>query len=237
MIDDKQTDNQSDLLKKGILLGHKVASRHPKMKSNLAGVRGGFDIIDEDKSKESLEKAKTVLKDAVVAGKKILVVGTKVQAKEAVQNFANECGFFYITERWLGGTISNFDVIKKRIKYLKSIETKKADGSLSKYTKKEQIKIEKELATLIAKYGGMKGMEKTPELLIAMDMKKDHYAIKEATENNIPVIAIADTNVNPTLADYPIFVSDDVVDSIRYVLDNLKEAVSSVKGQEPKKAE
>lgn len=231
MIAEKPTENQSELLRMGVSLGHRVASRHPKMKNNLSGIKAGFDIIDEAKTQESLDRAKAFIKEAVISGKTILVVGTKVQAKDLVKEFATTCAMPFINVRWLGGTISNFEVIKRRISHLKSIEAKKADGSIAKYTKKEQGKMDKELVKLIEKYGGIKFMDRLPDVLLVMDMKKDFYAIKEANEANIPVIAIADTNVDPTKAQYPIYASDDVVESIQYVVNALREVILSAKGQ------
>lgn len=231
MIAETPKEQVSEMLNRGIVLGHQVARRHPKMKAHISGIKAGFDVIDEEKTKSSLETAKNFLREAVMAGKTVLVVGTKIQAKDLVKDFAVSCNMPYVNLRWLGGTISNFEVLKKRVSHMKSIEALKATGEISKYTKKEQGKMGKELEKLLAKYDGIRAMDRLPDAVLVMDMKKDAYAIKEAKERKIPVIAVADTNVDPSKANYPIYASDDTVNSIKYILDALKEAVLAVKGQ------
>ncbi len=223
--EEKLTEAQKEISTHGLSVGHIVSKRHPKMKPFLSGVKGGVDIINPAKTESSLEKALDFIKDVAAAGKLILVVGTKMQAKEFVEDIGITCNIPYINERWLGGTISNFDIIKKRVSHLKSLEKQKADGSLEKYTKKERVKIDKEMVKLNAKFGGMKNLDRTPDVIIVLDMKADKLAIKEANEKGIKVVAIADSNVDPTKADWPIYASDDSVASIKYIANKIKDVI------------
>jgi small subunit ribosomal protein S2 len=134
-----------------------------------------------------------------------------------------------VTERWLGGTFTNFETIKKRIEYFKDLEKKRKEGELEKYTKREQIKIDQELRDLEIKFGGIKNLEKLPDAILVLDMKKDDIAVKEATMKGINIIAISHTNTNPSLADYPIPANDDAISSVKYILDKIKEVISEAK--------
>lgn len=214
-----------EMTKAGLQFGHKKSKVHPKMKPYLFGVRNTVFIIDLDKSKEKMEAALEYIQSMVAQGKSILFVGTKTQFKGMVKDIAVSCGMQYVNERWLGGTFTNFKVIKKRIEYFKEIERKKLAGEYEKYTKKEQAGIAKELKDLEHKLGGIKDMERIPDAVFVVDMKKDKLAVKEARENGVTVIGIADVNINPDMADYPIVANDDAISSVGYILDKVKEAV------------
>lgn len=222
--------NPQQVAETAMSIGHQIAKRHPKMKPFLNSVKGGIDLIDGEKTQESLQKALNFAKEICLSGKVLLVVGTKVQAKDVVKEFATECNLPFINDRWLGGTLTNVETLKKRVYRLKSLEAQKADGSIAKYTKKEQGKMEKEMVILQSKFGGIKNMDKLPDAILVMDMIKDRFAVKEANERGVIVIAVADTNVNPTAAKYPIYASDDSADSIRYILGKFKDVVLSCKG-------
>ena len=161
--------------------------------------------------------------------KTLLLVGTKIQHKELVKKIAEECNLPYVNERWLGGTLTNFPVMKKRIKYFKEMEEKQESGELEKYTKKERMKIGKELDNLEKKFGGIKDLKEPPDAVFVCDMRKDDLAAKEARMKNIPVIGISDTNVDPTSADYPIPANDDAMSSVRYILEKVKEVILKAK--------
>ena len=161
----------------------------------------------------------------VAEGKTIVIVGTKTQFKKAVKAVALETGMPYVSERWLGGTFTNFKIIKKRIDYYKELERKTAAGEFEKYTKKEQAGIQKEIKVLEKKLGGIKSMEKMPEAVFVVDMKKDKLAVKEALENGVKVVGIADVNIDPELASYSIIANDDSVSSVGYILEKVKEAI------------
>ena len=232
MVKEKKEDFKIDteeMAKAGLHFGHRTSRVHPKMAPYLQGVRNTVHIIDLEKTKEKLEDALKFVQALISENKVLLVVGTKVQIKNLAKEAAKECGFPYIVERWLGGTFTNFEVLKKRVDYYKDLERKKAEGELEKYTKKERAKIDLELRHLETKFGGIKNMEKLPDVILVLDMKKDYLAVKEAREKGVKVIGIADTNIDPTLADYPIPANDDAISSVKYILDKIKEAAKRVK--------
>jgi len=218
-----------EMAKAGLHFGHKTSGSHPKMKPYLYGVRNTVHIIDLEKTKEKLVQALGFIKNLISENKNLLMVGTKIQVKDLVKNFATECGLSYINERWLGGTFTNFGVIKKRIDYFKDLEKKKAGEEFEKYTKKERAKIGKILKDLEIKFGGIKNLEKLPDAIFVLDMKKDALAVKEARAKEIKVIGISNTNVDPTLADYPIPANDNAISSVKYILDKAKEVIQKTK--------
>ena len=215
----------------GLHFGHKTSKTHPKMAPYLFGVRNTIYIIDLEKTKEKFEEALKFIKEIVEEDKVLLLVGTKIQAKELVKNMAIECGLPYVYNRWLGGTFSNFGIIQKRVAYFKDLEVKKAAGELEKYTKKERLGLDKELKDLEIKFGGIKNLGKLPDAIFVCDMIEDELAIKEARMKGIKVIAICHTNTDPTLADYPIPASDDSVSSVKYILDKIKEVIIKNKSE------
>ena len=220
-----------EMAKAGIHFGRRTSKANPKMKTYLYGVRNTIHIIDLEKTKEKLVQTLEFIKNLISENKILLVVGTKIQVKELVKNFATECSLPYINERWLGGTFTNFGIIKKRIDYFKDLEKKKAEGELEKYTKKERAKIEKILKDLEKKFGGIKNLEKLPDAIFVLDMKKDDLAVKEARMKGIKVIGIANTNVDPSLADLPIPANDNAISSVKYILDKAKEVIISQKSK------
>jgi len=221
--------NAEEMAQAGLHFGHKTSGVHPKMIPFLAGVRNAIHIIDLEKTKEKLEEALRFIRQLVLDNKILLVVGTKVQVKRLVEAFARELTLPYVTERWLGGTFTNFEIIKKRIAYFKELERKKKEGELEKYTKRERTKIDEELRDLEIKFGGIKNLERLPDAILVLDLKKDDLAVKEAIMKGIKIIAISHTNTDPTLADYPIPANDDAVSSVKYILDKIKEAILSTK--------
>jgi small subunit ribosomal protein S2 len=225
-----------EMAKAGLHFGRRTSKANPKMKPYLYGVRNTIHIIDLEKTKEKLVQALLFIKNLISENKILLIVGTKIQVKELVKNFATECNLPYINERWLGGTLTNFGIIEKRIDYLKDLEKKKAEGDLEKYTKKERAKIEKILNDLEKKFGGIKNLEKLPDAILVLDMKKDALAVKEARMKGIKVIGIADTNIDPSLADFPIPANDNAISSVKYILDKVKEVIlkSKTKNQNAK---
>ncbi len=207
----------------GLCLGHPPAQTHPKMRPYILMEKQNVHIIDIEKTLAKLEQAIEVIKKAKKEGKQFLLVGTKIQIKDLTEKIAQECEIPYVSERWLGGTLTNFLTIKKRVDYYKELEKK----DLDKYTKKERLKFSKELRDLKRKIGGIKNMERVPDVLIALDMKKDLIAVQEAKRKKVTIIGITDTNINPDLADYPIPANDDKISSVEYILLKLKEALLS----------
>lgn len=220
----------------GLHFGHKKNKKHPKMQPYIHGVRNGINIIDLGKTEEKLQEALAFIKTLISESKVILVVGTKVQLSELVKSFANECNLPYITERWLGGTFTNFDNIKKRVDYLKGLEKKETDGELEKYTKKERLDISREIESLKVKFEGLKSLTKLPDAIFVIDVEDDSIAVKEAIMKNVKIIAITDTNVNPELVDYPIPGNDDAVSSVKYILNRIKEVIINTE-KKPQKEE
>jgi small subunit ribosomal protein S2 len=214
-----------EMARAGLHFGHRISRLHPKMTPYLAGVRNTIHIIDLEKTKEKLAKALRFIQQLILENKILLIVGTKIQVRDLVKNMAQEFSLPYVIERWLGGTLTNFETIKKRIEYFKDLERKKKEGELEKYTKKEQIKIGQELRELEKKFGGIKNLERLPDAIFVLDMKKDALAVKEARMKGIKLITISDSNTDPTLADYPIPANDDAISSVKYILDKVAEII------------
>lgn len=213
------------MVEAGVHFGHKTNKKHPKMAPYIHGVRNGVNIIDISKTEEKLEEALKYIEELILKGGILMIVGTKVQLVNLAKSFAEECNLPYTTERWLGGTFTNFENIKKRVDHLKDLEKKKEEGELEKYTKKEQLDISREIITLKRKFEGLKPLTKLPDAILILDMDKDDLVVKEARMKKVTIIAIADTNVNPELADYPIPANDNAISSVAYILGRMKERI------------
>jgi len=236
MVEAKQKIEKTDLkldteemARAGLHFGHRTSRVHPKMMPYLAGVKNTIHIIDLEKTKEKLAEALKFIQQLISENKILLIVGTKVQVKDLVKSMAQELALPCVTERWLGGTFTNFETIKKRIEYFKDLERKKKEGELEKYTKKERAKIDQELRNLEIKFGGIKDLERLPDAILVLDMKKDDLAVKEARMKGIKVIAISHSNTDPTLADYPIPANDDAISSVKYILEKVAEVMKKTK--------
>ncbi len=215
------------LLAAGAHFGHKTSRWHPKMAPYIHSKRAESHIIDLTKTVEALEKALPFLTQTVAAGKQVLFVGTKRQAKEIIQKAAEEVKMPYVTERWLGGMLTNTQTVNQRIKRLKDLETRMAAGELaSRYSKLEVQRFQEEIDVLNFRYGGIKEMNGTPGAVIVVDVLSDDNAVKEATKLHVPVVAIVDTNADPTVATYPIPANDDAIKSLQLIVDYLKQAVA-----------
>lgn len=223
--------NLEEMNQAGLSFGHRTSKTHPKMKEYICGARNDIHIIDVEKTAQKFNEALNFIKNLISENKILLLVGTKIQAKKLVGETASQLGLPYVNERWLGGTFTNFGTIKKRIEYFRDLKKKRESGELEKYTKKERANIDKELQDLENKFGGIKDLEKLPDVIFVLDMRKDFLAIREAAIKKITIIAIADTNVDPTLADYPIPANDDAIPSIKYILEKVKEAVLKAKAK------
>lgn len=225
-----------DLLEAGVHFGHQTRRWNPKMKKFIFTARNGIYIIDLKKTLLSIQRACSLLNEVITAGEKVLYVGTKKQAKVVIKDEARRSNQFYITERWLGGTMTNFQTIRGNIKRLKNLEKMKDDGHYGNMTKKEALKLEKEKARLDKFLVGIKDMYKLPGALIVIDAKKERIAVAEANKLKIPVIAIIDTNTDPDPIDYPIAANDDAIKSISVIIkaltDTIAEAKANVEDQE-----
>ncbi len=218
--------NVEELGKAGLHFGHSVANRHPNMKPYIGGVKGEVHIFDLNKTAEKLEQAMKFLSEQKKEGKNILIVGTKPQTKQMVQETAKKHNLPFMTYRWVGGLITNFNEIKKRIDHLNDLLEKRESGELDKYTKKEQLEIDREIEKLENKFGGVREMTSLPDVIFALNMDKDEIAIKEAAQKDVPVVAVCDTNTDPMRVDYPIPANDDSIASIELILEKFDKAIS-----------
>ena len=204
-----------DMLDAGVHFGHQTQRWNPKMKPYVFTSRGGIHIIDLHKSVDRAKKAADFVKDIASNGGRLIFVGTKKQAVEPIQEAANKCGQFFVTKRWLGGMMTNFTTIKASIDRLKRIDGMREKGELEFFSKKERAKIEKEYTRLVDYLEGIRDMRESPAAMFVVDLNKEHIAVKEARRLGIPVIGIADTNVDPELIDFPIPGNDDAIRSIK----------------------
>ena len=220
-----------ELLDAGVHFGHQTKRWNPKMKPFIFDARNGIHIIDLSKTLSQLDAACNFLSSTIAKGGKLLFVGTKKQAQQAVKETAKECGQFYVTERWLGGTLTNFATIKKSIGRLKQIEKMEADGTINQYVKQEQSMIRREAARLVKFFDGIRSMEKHPSAMFVVDIKREHNAVAEARRLKIPVVAIVDTNCDPDLVDYPIAGNDDAIRSVRMILATIGQTVTHAQAE------
>jgi len=212
------------LLEAGVHFGHQTRKWNPKMKPYLFGARNGIYIIDLQTTTKLLKDAHNFIAKAVSEDGAVLFVGTKKQAQDSIVEEAERCGMFHVCNRWLGGTLTNFQTIKKSINRLKELEEMKRDGSFSRYTKKEVIRMEKELAKLEKSLGGIKDMDELPSALFIVDTKKEKIAVNEGKKLGIPIVAVVDSNGDPEDIDYVIPGNDDAIRSIRLLTSIIADA-------------
>ncbi len=222
---DKDKVDIKKLLEAGVHFGHSKSRKNPRMEKYIFGTKRGINIIDLQKTVEGLEQAIEFIKQLTKEDKKILLVGTKKQSKNLIKETGVACRMPFVEERWLGGTFTNFPVIKKRAQYLKESQDKMNSGKFEKYTKLEQLKKMEELEKLEKKMGGIKEMAELPGAIFIVDIKNDEIALREAIKAGVPVIAMVDTNVNPENVDYPIPANDDALSSIKLILEYIGTAI------------
>jgi small subunit ribosomal protein S2 len=221
-----------EMIQAGLGYGHDKSKLNPKMKDYIAKQKDRVHIIDLDQTAEKLTEALDFVKELKSEGKSIAFVGTKVAIRDLVKEIAVKCNSPYVTERWIGGVFTNFKEIRKRINYFKDLEIKTKEIDFEKkYVKKERLTMLKELERLRLKFDGVKNMEELPKAVFIVDVMKDEIALKEARQCGIKVIALADTNVNPKLIDYPIPGNDDAYTSIEYVLYKIEEVFNGKKAE------
>lgn len=213
------------LLQAGAHFGHITRRWNPKMKPYIFMERNGIHVIDLKKTQEMLEAACNAVSNIVSQNRKPLFVATKQQAKDVVQEEAKRCGSFYVTQRWLGGMLTNFQTIRKSVKRLTNIEKMESDGTFEKITKKERLFLDREREKLQNILSGVVEMSRLPGLVFVVDVKKEAIAVKEARRLGIPIVAIVDTNVDPDLVDYPIPANDDALKSVQCIARAIAEAV------------
>ena len=221
------------LLEAGAHFGHQTKLWNPKMKPYIYGSRNNVHIIDLEKSMGKIEEAYAALREIVTRGGKVLFVGTRKQHAEFVKIEAERSGSFYMNNRWLGGTLTNFKTISSRVKYLRDLEMQDAEGVLDRLTKKEAILIRKEMKRLSENFEGIKEMRKTPEAIFIVSSIDEVNAIREARSLGIPVFGLADTNCNPDLLDYIIPSNDDATKTVQLMLQLFADAIVEAKGSIP----
>lgn len=219
------------LLEVGVHFGHQTKRWNPKMAPYIFTARNGIYIIDLKKSSDKIDEAYAALMDIVAKGGKVLFVGTKKQAQEAVQEEAIRSGSFYVNSRWLGGTLTNFKTIQRRIRRLKELEKMEEDGTFDLYSKKEVILMKKEQAKLEKNLGGIKEMRRLPNAIFVVDPKVEHNAVAEAKILGIPVFGIVDTNCDPDEVDYVIPANDDAIRAVKLIVAAMADAVCEAKGE------
>jgi small subunit ribosomal protein S2 len=220
-----------ELLEAGVHFGHQTKRWNPKMKPFIFDARNGIYIIDLSKTLAQLEEACKFLADTVGKGGEVLFVGTKKQAQAALKEAARSCGQLYVTERWLGGTLTNFNTVKRSIERLKQLEKWDTDGTLSQYGKKEQSALRREAARLMKNLEGIRTMQKYPAAMFIVDLKREHNAVAEARRLKIPIVAIVDTNCDPDLVDYPIAGNDDAIRSVRLIFSIVVQTITQARAE------
>ena len=228
--------NMSDMLKAGLHFGHQTRRWNPKMKQFILTQRNGIHIINLFKSLDMIDKAYDFIKATVAHNGTVLFVGTKKQAQEAVSNQAVRVNMPYVSERWLGGMLTNFKTIQSRIARLKAIETMEQDGTFEVLPKKEVIELKKELAKLQKNLGGIKEMKRLPDAIFVVDPKKERICVQEAHTLGIPLIGICDTNCDPEELDYVIPGNDDAIRAVKLIVSKMADAVIEAKQGEAEEA-
>jgi small subunit ribosomal protein S2 len=214
-----------ELLEAGVHFGHQTRRWNPKMRKFIFAEKKGIYIIDLQKTLQQLEKAYEEVISTVTRGGTVLFIGTKKQIQDVVRDEAERCGMFHVTNRWLGGMLTNFQTIRKNINRLKEFEEMKADGTFERFTKKEALMLEREMKKLEYVLGGIKEMKQLPDIVFIVDAKKEKIAINEASKLNIPIIAIVDTNTDPEPISIPVAGNDDAIRSVRLISRVVADAV------------
>ncbi|HKT24487.1 MAG TPA: 30S ribosomal protein S2, partial [Terriglobales bacterium] len=214
-----------ELLEAGVHFGHQTKRWNPKMKEFIFGERNGIYIIDLQKTLKMFKDASKYVQDTAAAGKTILFVGTKRQAQDAIAEEAGRCGMFYVNQRWLGGLLTNWVTVQKSVKRLQELDDMATDGRYDLLPKKEVIKLERERKHLQANLAGIKALKRLPDALFVIDSNKEQIAVKEARKLGIPVVAVVDTNCDPTEVDYVIPGNDDALRAIRLFASKIADSI------------
>jgi small subunit ribosomal protein S2 len=222
--DDMAYVSMKQMLETGVHFGHQTRRWNPKMRPYIFGARNGIHIIDLQQTVKLFRTAYDKTVDIVARGGKLLFIGTKRQAQEAVASEAGRAGQYHVTNRWMGGTLTNFSTIQKSVERLKKLEGMFADGSVSRYQKKEVLSLQRELDKLHLTLGGIKDMERLPQLAFIIDPHREEIAVKECRKLGIPIVAITDTNCDPDVIDYVIPGNDDAIRAIKLFVTAFAEA-------------
>jgi small subunit ribosomal protein S2 len=216
-----------ELMDAGVHFGHRTDRWNPKMRPFIFEARNGIYVINLSESARQLEQAQEFLRGIASEGKRILFVGCKKQAQESIKEFAQKSSSFYVSERWMGGTLTNLTTIRRSVARMKQIDDLESKGQFEKMPKQEVAVLRRESSKLHKNLDGIKEMERIPAALVIIDVVREHIAVAEAKRLGIPVVGIVDTNADPDLVDYPIAANDDAIRSIRVILESLSNAISS----------
>ena len=216
-----------ELFEAGSHFGHVVKKWNPKMKKFLWGAKNGIHIFDLEKTVSGLERTTKILTEMAASGKRIILVGTKRQVRQMVEAEAKRLGIPYISQRWIGGLITNWKQVKQTVDRLNSQKAKREAGQLKKYTKKEQVMFDKEIARLERNIGGIAALKEAPEVVVVFDTHKEKLAVKEASSRGVTVVGIVDSNANPDFVDYPIPMNDDSAKGLEIVVRELGQAIEN----------
>ena len=227
------TVSVKQLLEAGAHFGHQTSRWHPGMKKYIFTKREGIHIIDLEKTAVMLDRACQYVKQVAADGGKILFVGTKKQAQESVEEAAKRCGQYYVTQRWIGGVLTNFSNIQARIDHLVRLEDLQAKGEFARLPKKEAMQLEKEIARMNKQMGGFKEMTNLPSVIFIVDPPKEKIALAEAHRMSVPVVAIVDTSCNPETVDYPIPANDDAIRAIKLIVNKIADAILEGQAGQP----
>jgi small subunit ribosomal protein S2 len=228
---------QEELLEAGVHFGHLTRKWNPKMAPYIFMEKNGIHLIDLNKTAVKLEESAEALKNIVKSGRKVLFVATKKQAKEIIETEAARVNMPFVTERWLGGMLTNFTTVRKSIKKMQSIDKMATDGTYQNINKKERLMLEREKAKLQRLFGGIADLNRLPAALFICDIKREHIAIAEAKKLNIPTFAIVDTNSDPTVVDFPIPANDDAAKSISLIAKVMTNAIAEGLSERKKEKE
>ena len=227
--------SMKQLLEAGVHFGHQPRRWNPKMAEYIFTVRNGIYIIDLQKTVRKIDDAYMFIRDIALEGKSVLFVGTKKQAQESIESEAKRCGMYYVNNRWLGGTLTNFRTIRTRIDRLNAIDKMEKDGQFDVLPKKEVVKLCEEREKLLKNLGGIREMKKLPGAMFVVDPRKEHIAVSEARILGIPVVAIVDTNCDPDEIDYVIPGNDDAIRAVKLIAGKMADAI--LEGRQGEQAE
>jgi len=238
----KDEKELEEMFRAGTHFGYSRSKRHPKMAQYLFGIRNNVEVFDLEQTKEKLDSALNFVRELGSGKKNIVFIGTKPAIRDLTEKMATELSMPFVKERWLGGTLTNFSIIRKRMDYFEDLKQKKSSGELDKYTKKERLDIDKKLEKLDRNFGGLVGLKGKPDALFIIDPKEEKIALSEAQQMKVPTIAIMNSDSNPEEVQYPIPANDDAASSVAYLLavvvkayqDGMKEAVKNEKKDEKK---
>lgn len=229
----KKSSPPEDLAKQmfeaGVHFGHKKSNWNPKMKPYIYGIRNNIHIIDLEKTVQEFERALEFIKEIKKNKGKILFIGTRPQDQSLIEESAKKIKMPYVISRWIGGLLTNFGIIRKRVEHLIELEKKKSSGDFKKYTKKEQLNFDREIEKLKKKFEGIKELDKLPDAILALSLREQMSAVREARKKKIPIIALVDTNCDPSLADYPIPSNDDAISALKFMLSKIEQAYGKSK--------